>query len=78
MWGGIYFAVQTSYEQQLVTANQQALTTAVRQYRTAYQKRGAQPQRTAADGQGDPLPEPPHFPLELLCAIIFNGKACQA
>lgn len=38
MWGGIYFAVQTSYEQQLVTANQQALTTAARQYRTAYQK----------------------------------------
>ena len=35
---GIYFAVQTSYEQQLVTANQAALTAAVRRYRTAYQK----------------------------------------
>jgi hypothetical protein len=35
---GIYFAVQASYEQQLVNANQQALTVAVRRYRIAYQK----------------------------------------
>jgi hypothetical protein len=35
---GIYFAVQASYEQQFVTANQQALTSAVQRYRTAYQK----------------------------------------
>jgi len=35
---GIYFAVQASYEQQLVTANQQALTKAVQQYRAEYQK----------------------------------------
>ena len=35
---GIYFAVQASYEQQLVDANQQALTAAVRQYRAAYRK----------------------------------------
>jgi len=35
---GIYFAVQASYEQQLVTANQQALNTAVSQYRAAYKK----------------------------------------
>jgi hypothetical protein len=35
---GIYFAVQTSYEQQLVNANQTALTAAVHRYRTAYQK----------------------------------------
>jgi hypothetical protein len=33
---GIYFAVQASYEQQLVNANQQALATAVQQYRRAY------------------------------------------
>ncbi len=33
---GIYFAVQASYEQQLVNANAQALTTAVQQYRAAY------------------------------------------
>ena len=35
---GIYFAVQASYEQQIVNANQQALTTAVQQYRAAYNK----------------------------------------
>jgi hypothetical protein len=35
---GIYFAVQASYEQQLVNANQQALAAAVRKYRAAYQK----------------------------------------
>jgi hypothetical protein len=35
---GIYFAVQASYEQQLVTANQQALTNAVSAYRAAYKK----------------------------------------
>jgi hypothetical protein len=35
---GIYFAVQASYEQQLVTANQQALGSAVSQYRAAYKK----------------------------------------
>ncbi len=35
---GIYFAVQGSYEQQLVDANQQALTAAVCRYRAAYQK----------------------------------------
>jgi hypothetical protein len=34
----IYFAVQASYEQQIVNANQQALTTAVQQYRAAYAK----------------------------------------
>ena len=35
---GIYFAVQASYEQQIVNANQQALSTAVQQYRAAYAK----------------------------------------
>jgi hypothetical protein len=35
---GIYFAVQASYEQQLVTANKQALAAAVSQYRAAYTK----------------------------------------
>jgi hypothetical protein len=33
---GIYFAVQASYEQQLVNSNQQALNAAVQQYRAAY------------------------------------------
>jgi hypothetical protein len=36
--GGIYFAVQASYEKQLVTANQQALAATVRAYRAAYKK----------------------------------------
>jgi hypothetical protein len=36
--GGIYFALQGSYEQQFVTANQQALNAAVRQYKAAYAK----------------------------------------
>jgi hypothetical protein len=35
---GIYFAVQASYEKQLVTANQQALSAAVSAYRAAYAK----------------------------------------
>jgi hypothetical protein len=35
---GIYFTVQASYEKQLVTANQQALSSAVGQYRSAYAK----------------------------------------
>ena len=35
---GIYFAVQASYEQQIVNANQQELTTAVQEYRAAYAK----------------------------------------
>jgi hypothetical protein len=35
---GIYFAVQASYEQQLVTANQQGLGAAVSAYRAAYAK----------------------------------------
>jgi hypothetical protein len=34
---GIYFAVQASYEQQIVNANQQALSAAVQQYRADYQ-----------------------------------------
>jgi hypothetical protein len=35
---GIYFAVQASYEQQVVDANQPQLTKAVQQYRAAYRK----------------------------------------
>jgi hypothetical protein len=35
---GIYFAVQASYEQQIVNANQQALAASVRQFRADYQK----------------------------------------
>ena len=35
---GIYFAVQANYEQQFVTANQQALNTGVREYKAAFAK----------------------------------------
>ena len=35
---GIYFAVQASYEQQIVNLNQQQLNTAVEQYHAAYGK----------------------------------------
>lgn len=35
---GIYFAIEADYEQQIVTANQQALSTAVQKYRRDYQK----------------------------------------
>jgi hypothetical protein len=34
--GGLYFAVQANYEQQFVTANQQALSAGVRQYKAAF------------------------------------------
>lgn len=34
--GGIYFAIQTSYEQQFVTANQQALSAAIREFKANY------------------------------------------
>jgi hypothetical protein len=35
---GIYFAVQANYEQQFVSANQQALNTGVREYKAAFAK----------------------------------------
>jgi hypothetical protein len=36
--GGIYFAIQESYEQQLITANQQALNASVREYKANFTK----------------------------------------
>jgi hypothetical protein len=36
--GGIYFAIQASYEHQLVTANQQDLNAAVREFKASYAK----------------------------------------
>ena len=36
--GGIYFAIQASYEKQFVTANQQALNAAVREFKASYAK----------------------------------------
>jgi hypothetical protein len=56
---GIYFAVQASYEQQLVTANQQALTTAVRQYRAAYAKELAKLPTLLRTAKAQPFPRRP-------------------
>jgi hypothetical protein len=52
---GIYFAVQASYEQQLVTANQQALSTAVSQYRAAYAKELSQLQALLGTTKAQPF-----------------------
>ena len=62
---GIYFAVQASYEQQLVNANQQALTAAVRQYRAAYAKELARLQALLRTAKAQPFPagqRPPAAP----------------
>jgi hypothetical protein len=56
---GIYFAVQASYEQQLVTANQQALSTAVRQYRAAYAKELAKLPALLRTAKAQPFPRKP-------------------
>jgi hypothetical protein len=55
---GIYFAVQASYEQQIVTANQQALTSAVQQYRTAYAKEVSDLPKLLSTAKAQPLPQP--------------------
>jgi hypothetical protein len=56
---GIYFAVQASYEQQLVTANQQALTAAVQQYRAAYAKELAKLPALLQTTKAQPFPRAP-------------------
>ena len=56
---GIYFAVQASYEQQLVNANQQALTAAVQRYRTAYQKELSKLQALLRTAKAVPFPTGP-------------------
>ena len=53
---GIYFAVQASYEQQLVNANAQALTTAVQQYRAAYARELAKLPSLLRTAQVTPFP----------------------
>jgi hypothetical protein len=60
---GIFFAVEASYEQQLVTANQQALSAAVSQYRAAYKNeltKLAALLRTAKAQSFPGLPRPKH------------------
>jgi hypothetical protein len=53
---GIYFAVQASYEQQLVNANQQALTAAVKRYRAAYAKELAKLPALLRTAKAQPFP----------------------
>jgi hypothetical protein len=55
---GIYFAVQASYEQQLVNANQQALAAAVKQYRAAYAKELAKLPALLRTAKAQPFPRP--------------------
>jgi hypothetical protein len=59
--GGIYFAVQASYEKQFVTANQQALNAAVREFKANYARElGKLPAllRTASATPSLPGPKP--------------------
>jgi hypothetical protein len=55
---GIYFAVQASYEQQLVNANQQALAAAVKQYRAAYAKEVAKLPALLRTAKAQPFGQP--------------------
>jgi hypothetical protein len=55
---GIYFAVQASYEKQLVTANQQALSAAVSQYRAAYTKELSKLSALLRTTKAQPFPGP--------------------
>jgi hypothetical protein len=54
---GIYFAVQASYEQQLVTANQQALTNAVSAYRAAYKNAQTKLEAQLRTAKVQPFPQ---------------------
>jgi hypothetical protein len=53
---GIYFAVEASYEQQIVNANAQALNVAVQQYRTAYAKELSKLPALLKTAQANPFP----------------------
>jgi hypothetical protein len=58
--GGIYFAIQDSYEQQLVTANQQALNASVREYKANFAKELSKlPQLLRTTSAIPSLPGPP-------------------
>jgi hypothetical protein len=55
---GIYFAVQASYEKQLVTTNQQALNAAVSDYRAAYTKELKELPALLRTAKAQPFPGP--------------------
>jgi hypothetical protein len=60
---GIYFAVQANYEQQFVSANQQALNAGVRQYKVAFAKAlKTMPTLLRATSATPNLPGPPRHP----------------
>jgi hypothetical protein len=54
---GIYFAVQASYEQQIVSANQQALASAVQQFRADYRKEVSELPNLLKTAKAQPLPK---------------------
>jgi hypothetical protein len=62
---GIYFAVQASYEQQIVNANQQALSAAVQQYRADYQREVGKLSQLLKTAKAQPFNQP---------VQIINGK----
>jgi hypothetical protein len=55
---GIYFAVQASYEQQIVNANQQALSAAVQQYRADYQQEVRKLSQLLKTAKAQPFDQP--------------------
>jgi hypothetical protein len=59
---GIYFAVVASYEQQLVNANQQALTAAVQQYRALYARYLSKLGSLLKTAKAQPFPGPAPAP----------------
>jgi hypothetical protein len=54
---GIYFAVEASYEQQIVSANQQALALAVQQFRADYQKEVSELPKLLSTTKAQPFPK---------------------
>jgi len=53
---GIYFAVEASYDQQVVSANQTALNTGVQQFRSAYAKEISELPHLLATTKANPFP----------------------
>jgi hypothetical protein len=54
---GIYFAVEASYEQQIVSANQQALALAVQQFRADYRKEVSELPKLLSTTKAQPFPK---------------------
>ena len=67
---GIYFAVQASYEKQLVTANQQALNAAVQPVPRRLRQGAEKAPGAAADGQGPAIP-----PGQAICGVPAQPRS---